>query len=516
MTIRERNNARSLRAGRRQNRRTICVRAFGLLLPALWIGLLTASTSPQSTVVAQGTADHATANHESEALDIASKVEESDAFLFPDDRLQALADLSTLIETHEVEIQNHIDQYRAGHGSQTPRIQGLDQDAQGTWQSIPVEGATCGQGAPFNFYLNAAANQGPETGIVFMLDGGGACLKEGPAPEGAEGIAAQLHCMNFTNFEDPFFTDQIFNLGAALVPAAFPIFDRSDADNPFRDYHFVAVPYCTGDVFAGRMTEPHDYDPSPDGEFLVTHRGHLNFLAVVEHLYGLQPADVPVILTGMSAGGFGAIYNFPSVLERWPNTILVPDSGIAPPSETSLLARERETVITRWGADALLPDYCNSPACQSSSLTLLQAHAKAYGGLASPSGRWLPFGYIQSQQDEVLVDYLETDGCGYQMGLRSGRGGAQPDNLRAFIPQTTKHVFHISIELPSTLQEILALILGGAEADPFVSERGVNVIEWFTEVASAKSNAELPEEAIDPWLRCNEIMIPLGMRDGTF
>ena len=366
----------------------------------------------------------------------------------------------------------------------------------GSWRSVAVEGATCGRGAPYTFYLNesTAAN----AGIVILLDGGGACLKEGPAPAGSAGIARSLHCMDFENFEDPLMNDSLFTglLAGIIVPQALPIFNRGP-ENPLRDYHFVALPYCTGDVFAGNMSQAYDYDPS-EARFDVVHRGHLNVLGVLAWLYRNYPEDRPVLLTGLSAGGFGAIYNFPDVIERWPRTTLLPDSGIAPPIDDSLLAREGTRVAARWGADALIPYYCKAADCLSSSYRLLAAHAAQHDG--SPAG-WRPFGLLQGQQDGTLTAYLETTACGYQQGLRRGRGEAQPENLRAFLPATDKHVF-------SALNPL-------AGETRFVSRRGVGFFDWFMQLASAAAPTDLPTDAIDPWLPCNPAFMPLGLVGGA-
>ena len=133
---------------------------------------------------------------------------------------------------------------------------------QRTWQTVDLEGATCGgpDRSPYQYFLNPP--QAAPEGILFVLAGGGACMKSGPAPAGATGVAAQLHCMDYGNFRDPYFNALTF--ASDLAPAmAIPFFRRTD-DNPFRDYVFAAVPYCTGDVHAGSMTEPFDYDPEPD------------------------------------------------------------------------------------------------------------------------------------------------------------------------------------------------------------------------------------------------------------
>ncbi len=363
---------------------------------------------------------------------------------------------------------------------------------QSGWQAVAMEGATCGRGAPFKYYFNPASQ--PDAGLFILLSGGGACLKDGPAPEGTTGVARSLYCMDFENFQDPAVNDQYFTgaLSGLIVPTVLPHFNRNDAANPFRAYHFVAVPYCTGDVFAGRMTAGYDYDPDPAASFDVTHRGHLNLMAVLEDLQRRVKGDVPVVLSGLSAGGFGAVFNFPEVIERWPRAMLLPDSGMAPEIPGTLFDRQGPAVAARWGADALLPDWCKDAACLATQ-RLLAAHAEHFDGRRGP---WRPFGYLQSQQDNVLTPYLETTPCGYEIGLRAGfaRQGGLP-NLRAYLPATDKHVFSIVADSSNPL----------AGARPFVSKRGVSFLDWFRKVATAQGVADLPPDMVDPYLACHDI-----------
>lgn len=353
-------------------------------------------------------------------------------------------------------------------------------DQRGAWEGVTLDGASCGRGSGYKYYINVSDD--PSAGLFFLLNGGGACLKEGPAPSGVSGAAKQLYCMDYTNFVDVLATD----VGASSLPLLIRYFRRYEEDNPFRDYTYVFVPYCTGDVHAGRMSEPYDYDPDPATRFDVTHRGHLNVLAVLEDVYARFSADVPVVLTGVSAGGFGAIFNYPEFAARWPHTALLPDAGIAPPHPDSLMVRYGQTVAERWGAPALLPSYCSDDACLADTMRLLYAHAGQYDGSEAP---WRPFGFLQGQQDSVLANYLEISRCSYQLGLRKGLAASRPSNLRAYIPQTTQHVFGASPNYESPVY-------------------GVDMLEWFAAVATASTVDDLPADVIEPWYACHALLLP--------
>ena len=361
----------------------------------------------------------------------------------------------------------------------------------GTWQEIALTGATCGRGAQYKYYLNTSTD--PEAGIFILLNGGGVCLKDGHAPTDATGAAQQLYCMDYGQFTDPTMSLVAVNFASNVIPYV----RRDVATNPLRNFNFVWVPYCTGDIFSGTMTEAYDYDPSPDGKFEVVHRGRLNFLALLDDLKQRIPGDVPVVLSGMSAGGFGAIFNFPEVIRRWPHTALVPDAGIAPPHPLSLMNKRGPEIAARWAARAVLPDYCPTDDCLGDTLHLLQAHAAHYSGMAGSAGGgagappWRPFGYLQGQQDGTLSAFLEISACSYETGLRIGRAGPQPANLRAWIPATDHHVFTVQTTAPMV-----------------TTAAGVNYQSWFAQVALAKTQADMPADAVDPWLKCHPTYLP--------
>jgi hypothetical protein len=55
------------------------------------------------------------------------------------------------------------------------------------------------------------------------------------------------------------------------------IFDQTREDNPFKDWGFVYIPYCTGDLHMGANDATY-------GNVPIKHRGFVNFQAVLKYL----------------------------------------------------------------------------------------------------------------------------------------------------------------------------------------------------------------------------------------
>src|SRR5688500_10363210 len=167
------------------------------------------------------------------------------------------------------------------------------------WVFVPVDGAKCMNGSP----TGIGVNLGTSGDLVIYMEGGGACFN-------ANTCRSVAHPTGFGPTE----------FGANIGIYNVGIFDRNDDKNPLRNATFIFVPYCTGDVHAGN-------NPSGmDGRAFV---GYSNVGAYIDYL-GPKSADIRrVILTGSSAGGFGALMNFHRTQQAFGETpvYLLDDSG---------------------------------------------------------------------------------------------------------------------------------------------------------------------------------------------
>jgi len=247
-----------------------------------------------------------------------------------------------------------------------------------TWTWVPIEGNVCRDGSPtgIGVYRNPDA-----TRLVIYLEGGGACFNSASCS------------LNPSTFGETHF--------AARQWAG--ILDPTDDRNPLRDASFVYVPYCTGDVHAGSATGV-DIARGPQDQSFV------GFDNVTRALQRIAPTfeGMDVVLTGVSAGGFGALINYDQVSRAFcsETVTLLDDSGIPIP-EPHLAACLQQRWRTVWNLEKTLPAGC--AACNqedgSGLVNYIPFLADRY-----PGGR---FAFVSSTRDGTLGQFFSfgIDDC---------------------------------------------------------------------------------------------------------
>ncbi len=241
----------------------------------------------------------------------------------------------------------------------------------GQWQWVPVEGTECIDGSP----TGLGVRYGSGDGLVVYFEGGGGCFDVG---------TCALFYLSFANFDE-----NAFNL---LVPTLLSsgIFDADNPDNPVRDWSFVYVPYCTGDVHAG-----HREQAGVEG-VLGAHQfvGFRNFGLDLERIGPTFDAPSHVLVTGISAGGYGASYNYDRIADAYaysaaPVTLL-DDSG-PPMSDTYIPVCLQQHWRQVWGLNDTMPAECvecfdDDGWIADLGLYLRDKHAEHWFGLLSSVG----------------------------------------------------------------------------------------------------------------------------------
>ena len=164
----------------------------------------------------------------------------------------------------------------------------------------------------FTFFVKG----GKRNNIVIFFDGGGACWDT-------------MNCLYYSTYTEEQ-TEELWQFSEDM--AGMGIFDQTKKDNPFRDWGYVFIPYCTGDLHWGaKDTVYPDYQDQISGvdSWTIKHRGFVNFQAVLEYLKNNTNYPGKIFVTGSSAGSYGATLAFPYIKEafQWSNSYLLGDAG---------------------------------------------------------------------------------------------------------------------------------------------------------------------------------------------
>lgn len=266
------------------------------------------------------------------------------------------------------------------------------------WKWIPIPGAKCRDGSDTGFGIRTNP---ASTKLFIYLEGGGACFNA---------ATCAISLASFAQFA--------FD-GWKGTAGAIGLFDDKLAENPFQDWNAVYVPYCTGDVHAGDA----DFVDVPGGPADQHFVGYANIGLFLQRLVPTFPDATHVVITGVSAGGFGAAFNYDRLASAFCPTpvTLLDDSG--PPMSDAYLAPCLQTLWRDlWNLDATLPADC--AACSSPGGGGIVNYA-SYLAAKWPQGR---MGLISSTHDSVISTFfgygandctgmLPLSGAEYEAGL---------------------------------------------------------------------------------------------------
>ncbi|MFY0537746.1 pectin acetylesterase-family hydrolase [Nannocystis pusilla] len=174
--------------------------------------------------------------------------------------------------------------------------------------------------------------------LVIYFEGGGACFN-------SDTCALNELWKNFGEFK---FDAWALGIGQG------GIFD-DDPQNPVRDWSFIYVPYCTGDVHAGDR-ENVGIDGVLGAQQFV---GYRNVAAYLERIVPTFEDAGHVLVTGSSAGGFGAALNYDRIAGAFPGSAvtLLDDSG-PPMSDQYMPVCMQQLWRDLFNFDATLPADC--------------------------------------------------------------------------------------------------------------------------------------------------------------
>jgi hypothetical protein len=168
--------------------------------------------------------------------------------------------------------------------------------------------------------------QGTADGLVVFFNGGGACWNDGTCSKPR--LAGDRA---FFSGQDDQQMAGVYK--AELLPGDGPakmggIFEHSNPRNPVRDWSQLFVSYCTGDVHSGSNTAVYNH-PETGKPFSIEHRGRDNVQVILQWLRLHVPAPARLLVSGSSAGAYGAATHYTALRELYPKarTVFLGDSG---------------------------------------------------------------------------------------------------------------------------------------------------------------------------------------------
>src|SRR5262249_29862487 len=208
------------------------------------------------------------------------------------------------------------------------------------WTYTDFPDTKCRDGSPAGLAvsLNSAS-----TKVMIFLQGGGACFD------------------SVTCGTNP------TNTSAQKTAQTAGVFDRSNAANPVKDWNFVFIPYCTGDTFIGTKD-----DGMVQGVTGMQHfMGRPNMEKFLNRIVPTFPKATQVLLTGVSAGGFGAASNSYLVQRAFGSVpvTMIDDSG-PPMSSMYIPTCLQQKWRTTWGLDGSLLADCGASCPNKDDFTM--------------------------------------------------------------------------------------------------------------------------------------------------
>ena len=326
------------------------------------------------------------------------------------------------------------------------------------WQWIEFADSKCrdGSAAGIAVNLNSASQK-----LMIFLEGGGACFDAQTCSSNPPKVGNKM-------------------------PNAVGVFDRAKMENPVRDWNFAYVPYCSGDVHMGEAEDVTVAGVTGPQQFL----GRRNLQAFLNRLVPTFAKAEQVLLTGVSAGGFGASANNEFV--QWafgsvPVT-MIDDSG---PAFSNMFLPKCLTDLYRkyWGIDNTILKLCGSDCPPDGDYSfdyikhLAKVSSKSHAGL------------IESNQDQVIrwfygigtnngandckgaLAITPMDGMLFEQGLLEYRSLIKErfSNFATYLPKSTTHTW----------------ISSAAFYTASFGEPPVKMVDWFRDVLDGKPPAHV-------------------------
>ncbi|HEV2712632.1 MAG TPA: pectin acetylesterase-family hydrolase [Gaiellaceae bacterium] len=270
----------------------------------------------------------------------------------------------------------------------------------GGWERIEPGGRTaCARGGRYAFWLRRAD---PKRLVIFF-QGGGGCFDVRSCAPGSTWFDDRVD-----EGDDPAFNGGLLDVG--------------DSRNPFRDWSFLYIPSCTGDVHLGDRVMRY-------GATTIRHRGWVNARAGLARSFHEFPAPETVLVTGCSAGSVGSAFHVPTVLARWPR------ARVTQIGDSLAFVFHRPVRLVDWGAPAHFPSFFRIGNRRFTMVEYLRAVAKRY-----PRRTFARFNYASDAVQERFYAAVGGQPAGFEPRLRRAEAQLKRlPNYRSYLACGSDH-----------------------------------------------------------------------------
>jgi hypothetical protein len=181
-------------------------------------------------------------------------------------------------------------------------ISTISQIKDNKWHTVSLGGETiCSDGSEYHIFTR----QGKSDNLIIHFSGGGACWDDPTCSAPItlktifiDGIPKDLKAFYFPN---------VLKVFPALLSG---IFDVNNKDNAFRDWDVIFIPYTTGDLHIGNVTNTYELNGK---QIKVHHNGRKNVLAALKWIKANYKNPKKLLVSGESAGAFAAAFWTPYI-----------------------------------------------------------------------------------------------------------------------------------------------------------------------------------------------------------
>ena len=222
----------------------------------------------------------------------------------------------------------------------------------GKWYSVDVDGSVSSDGSKWQGYFR----KGKENKVILYFYGGGFSVNEFTAARPLD-------------VESGFYNDKL-NPGLNVMTYAIKEWGigNSDENNAFRDWTFIGVPYTTGDFHAGSGSQ--EYIALDGSLKTIYYEGYDNYRKLIEKLLPyMDSSPEQLLITGSSAGGFGASILADDVIELFNNP---KDTTVHVDSSLLITENWHDIMVKEWNSPKQLSDVVSGDNIVLDSLVSLK------------------------------------------------------------------------------------------------------------------------------------------------